>query len=426
MDPVAYNGITSTNQGSVAVTDMSNLNTILASTVQSYVTGTITNGSGGTGGFGGDGGYMSELTYGGSSFSFNGSTVTRTGGSTAYTFDSTTHVLTLTTSAGSFVINMDTGIYTYNTSNANTTVAQEVFGYTLRDADGDTSSGSLAINLDHYNYAPIAADDQVTIVSTSGTTSVTIKDLWLTWNDSDSEGSPLSITSVSNATSHASGQVVDAVATGTTGTGSFSYEVSDGSLTNDATVSITKQTSTTLTGNGLNNILVGGSAADTINGNEGNDVLVGNAGNDTLNGGSGNDLLIGGLGNDTLTGGAGSDVFRWELADKGTAGLAATTANDRVTDFSTSTSGEYLDLRDLLQGHGATLTNYIDITTSGSDTILRVSTSGGFTNGTYASGSEDQRITLTGVNLYTAYGVTAGDDATLIQNLISQGKLKVD
>ena len=100
-----------------------------------------------------------------------------------------------------------------------------------------------------------------------------------------------------------------------------------------------------------------------------------------------------------------------------------------------------LDLRDLLQGEHTTssnsgsgvsdvvisnLLNYIDINVSGSDTTLRISKTGGFTGGTYAAGAEDQRIVIEGVNLYTATGVTAGNESLLLQTLIKNGTLIVD
>jgi len=432
MDPVAYNGATGSNTGSMVVTDLSTLSSTLAATVTNSISGSITAGAGSTGGFGGDGGHLAAIVYGNNTFSFDGSTLNVSGsGTTSYTFNTTTHELSLVTAGGSFLVDMDTGAYTYSTS-ANAPVSQEVFNYSLTDNDGDSASGALTLNLNGYDAAPVVRDDSVIVQSSSvSSNSVTIKDLWLTWNDSDAEGSSISISSVTNATSHVSTQVVDSVTASSAGTGAFTYVATDGHQTNDAAVAITTQNSTTLNGSGLDNILIGGSSADTIYGNEGNDVLVGNAGNDTLNGGAGNDLLIGGFGNDTLTGGAGADVFRFELADKAvTAGSnVGTTASDTITDFSTSTTGESLDLRDLLQNfHPATenLSSFIDITTSGSNTVIRVSSAGGFSGGTYASGAEDQRITLSGVNLYSAYGVTAGDDATLLQKLISNGKLIVD
>ena len=64
-----------------------------------------------------------------------------------------------------------------------------------------------------------------------------------------------------------------------------------------------------LTGNALDNSILGGSGKDTLYGADGNDSLVGNAGNDKIYGQNGNDTLWGGIGNDTLKGGAGADVF---------------------------------------------------------------------------------------------------------------------
>ena len=47
----------------------------------------------------------------------------------------------------------------------------------------------------------------------------------------------------------------------------------------------------------------------TLTGNELDNYIVGGAGNDTLVGGAGNDILVGGAGNDVLDGGTGNDVF---------------------------------------------------------------------------------------------------------------------
>jgi Ca2+-binding RTX toxin-like protein len=60
------------------------------------------------------------------------------------------------------------------------------------------------------------------------------------------------------------------------------------------------------TGNGGNNLISGGNAADTLSGG---------SGNDTLSGGAGNDTLIGGTGTDRLIGGAGDDVYIIEDLD---------------------------------------------------------------------------------------------------------------
>jgi Ca2+-binding RTX toxin-like protein len=65
----------------------------------------------------------------------------------------------------------------------------------------------------------------------------------------------------------------------------------------------------TLTGNSLNNVLVGGAAGDTMDGGSGNDILVGNAGDDQIVGGDGDDLLLGGAGADRLVASSGSDIL---------------------------------------------------------------------------------------------------------------------
>jgi trimeric autotransporter adhesin len=93
-------------------------------------------------------------------------------------------------------------------------------------------------------------------------------------------------------------------------------------------------TASSLTGNALNNIIEGNMAANTINGGAGNDTiwgdgdnplspditgsndsLLGGAGNDTLYGQGGDDVLDGGTGNDTMTGGIGNDTYFVDSSD---------------------------------------------------------------------------------------------------------------
>ena len=146
-----------------------------------------------------------------------------------------------------------------------------------------------------------------------------------------------------------------------------------------------------------------------------------------MNGGNGNDTLIGGTGNDSLTGGAGSDVFRWELADQGTVGAPAT---DTITDFSTAlpaAGGDILDLRDLLVGEShsgsspGTLDTYLHFEKLGANTIVHISSTGGFSGG-FNAALDDQKITLTGVDLVTGF---ASDNA-IITDLLSKSKLIAD
>jgi uncharacterized delta-60 repeat protein len=90
-----------------------------------------------------------------------------------------------------------------------------------------------------------------------------------------------------------------------------------------------------LTGNGGDDVLIGGSANDTLNGGSGKDELVGNSGDDSLsgNGGTG-DTLDGGDGDDTLNGGAGNDVIREVFSGNATLTNSAMSGrgNDTVID----------------------------------------------------------------------------------------------
>jgi surface adhesion protein len=180
----------------------------------------------------------------------------------------------------------------------------------------------------------------------------------------------------------------------------------------------------TVSGGAGSDLLIGGAGNDILNGNDGADELRGGIGNDTLNGGNGNDILVGGMGNDALTGGAGADVFRWDLADRGVAG---TPAVDTIADFSAA-QGDKLDLRDLLQGEmldGGAIGNlgaYLFVERSGSDTVVHISSNGGFTSG-YNAGAEDQTIVLTGVDLTASSTLTSQQ---VIADLLNNNRLTVD
>lgn len=70
-----------------------------------------------------------------------------------------------------------------------------------------------------------------------------------------------------------------------------------------------------LTGDGNNNILLGGGGDDTLNGAGGSDHLRGGADDDVLNGGDGRDFLDGGRGGDILNGGNGIDTADYRKSD---------------------------------------------------------------------------------------------------------------
>jgi serralysin len=96
-----------------------------------------------------------------------------------------------------------------------------------------------------------------------------------------------------------------------------------------------------LTGNEINNAVVGNAGANILSGGGGNDTLSGLLGDDMLIGGDGNDRLDGGLGIDTLIGASGADVlFGGAGNDKfiyTNITDSAVGARDSITDF---TSGQ--------------------------------------------------------------------------------------
>ncbi|MBW8457340.1 MAG: VCBS domain-containing protein, partial [Thiobacillus sp.] len=307
-------------------------------------------------------------------------------------------------------------------------VRTEAFTYTVRDTAGATSNTTLTFTITGTNDAPVAVADQILVEKN---TTVTLPAITFIGNDTDVDGDSLRIYSVTSGTQegvilNSDGSVTFATDPANNKTYEFTYTTIDsaGAISNPATVTVTTTntaSSSPATATVTTTNTTSGSDITTLSGGAGNDVLIGGTGNDTLSGGGGNDVLIGGAGNDTLTGGLGADTFVWTLADAGTPG---TPAVDTITDFDATANSDKLDLRDLLQGESAgTLTNYLHFETSGSDTLIQISSTGGFTDGTYVAGATDQTIILSGIDLVSAYGTT---DANIITNLLSQGKLVTD
>ena len=105
-------------------------------------------------------------------------------------------------------------------------------------------------------------------------------------------------------------------------------------------------------------------------------------------------------------------------------GTVNTPAVDVVKDF--GNGHDVLDLSDLLQGESHTgtqvgnLGNYLHFEKSGADTVLNISTTGGYA-GSFNAGATDQKVVLQGVDL-----TTLGTDTQIIQNLLTNGKLNTD
>jgi Ca2+-binding RTX toxin-like protein len=198
--------------------------------------------------------------------------------------------------------------------------------------------------------------------------------------------------------------------------GEFSYTLNDGALSDTASVDVTTTTGDTLNGSERDDILIADDTGSVLLGNAGDDALVGGAGDDTLHGGTGDDLLIGGQGNDTLSGGAGHDVFYWQAGE----GDGST---DVITDFTAGQGGDVLDFHELLSDeHPSNITDYLAVSSDGSNTTITVDTDG--------SGNAGGSLTVLvqGVDLTVGYTDGGGnvDQAALLQHLLDDGNLVVD
>ncbi len=122
-----------------------------------------------------------------------------------------------------------------------------------------------------------------------------------------------------------------------------------------------------------NDTLYGGAGNDRLDGAWDNDTLYGQDGNDVLEAGSGNDTLYGGAGADILYSHGGNDIF--VLDDTTFSGV------DTIQDF--NSSNDKIDIADVLVGYDAlkeAITDFVQITTSGSNSILSVDADGGANN----------------------------------------------
>lgn len=220
----------------------------------------------------------------------------------------------------------DTGSFTYTVDNSAVQYLGEAETqtetFTVSALDGVTAD--ITITLTGVNDNPIGGRDRTT---TAQDTAVTIQTSTLLNNDRDidSAKSSLKITGVSNETNGTAvfdnnntpddttdDLIIFTPSDGFSGNGSFTYTLSDGSLTNTATVTV--------------------AVGKNIDGTDNDDFLIGSAGNDRINGlggwdqidGSfGEDILNGGLGDDILNGGFGADIFV----------LALDGSLDMITDF---------------------------------------------------------------------------------------------
>ncbi|CZG67712.1 enhanced entry virulence factor RtxA [Legionella pneumophila] len=358
LEPIGFNGVNGTDIPAVVVTDISQLDSVLASTITaSPISGTLISDPNPGVNFGADGGHVQSVTVNGITYTVNAnlSSLSTSGsatqGSNTHSYDNSTHVLTVTISTGeSLTIDMDNGSYTFTPPANITSSINRIINYVLVDGDGDTAAATITFNIDISGFNdPLVVRDDLVLTNqpaVSGQDVISIPTWALLANDTGGSGvsSVSSVTQpvaegtvVLNAGSVAFTEESNSAADGTyNGSTSdpFRYTNTTGSQSATAKVDLdrTQAGENTLDGTYRSEILLGRDTSnDTIIGNDGNDILIGLGGNDTLSGGNGDDILAGGAGNDTLDGGAGNDTATYIDATAGvTVSLNTSSAQNTV------------------------------------------------------------------------------------------------
>jgi trimeric autotransporter adhesin len=221
------------------------------------------------------------------------------------------------------------------------------------------------------------------------------------------------------------------------GAGNDTYYVSTGDTVTEATSAGTDTVIADVTwtlGSNLENLTLGGTAAINGTGNTLSNMLTGNAGNNTLNGGTGADTMIGGAGNDTYVVDATGDVVT-EAANEGidfvhsgvTYTLSANAENLTLTGTAAiNGTGNALD--NVLIGNSAnnTLTGG-----AGNDTL-----DGGLGNDTLVGGLGDDTYVVNVSTDVVTEAANAGNDivqsavtltlTTNVENLILTGTAAIN
>ena len=153
LDPIAYDGKAEQNLNPIAVTNLAQLNSVLAGTVVggNTITGNLLTDGNPDARFGADGPGTPRIQ-------------SVTLGSAAYTtaspeFVSATQTLTLNVTGGTLTLNFSTGAYAFTSGRVEADTTHN-FTYTLVDADGDRSTG--AFNLTVRDNEPVANPDTAT------------------------------------------------------------------------------------------------------------------------------------------------------------------------------------------------------------------------------------------------------------------------
>ncbi|MEM0550516.1 choice-of-anchor K domain-containing protein [Aeromonas sp. SER] len=304
------------------------------------------------------------------------------------------------------------GAYTYQVTKNGSQIpadAREVFSYSVRDGDGDTTNSTLTIRVNPVDSNGVPVHLPLTVDGTDLNDSIVVRNGENAANpdrlDVAFGGNLLGEVTTSNGgTDHvhtgisynkgSADQVVsggagndhietgsgnDVIYAGKTGADGFgtddslqltvaqlkAHHIMTGSLSgSDAmldgdglllSVDVSSSKADVVNGGSGNDKIYGQSGSDILFGGTGDDYIDGGSHNDALRGGLGNDILIGGLGSDVMRGDGGSDTFVWNQGDT----VSGSLTKDYIMDFNKGSGsvnlseGDKLDLRDLLDHDGS-------------------------------------------------------------------------
>ncbi|TXR47174.1 peroxidase family protein [Phyllobacterium endophyticum] len=301
--------------------------------------------------------------------------------------------ITLNLSGTASIANYRTAIQQvrYANTSDNPSPGARAIQVTVNDGLLNSNIATATVTVTASNDAPSANNDTV-ITNVAANTAFSVSQAALLANDTDPEGSPVSITAVGGAIGLATGPTLGAgiitLADNTTAGGSFTYTASDGTLTDPATVTINRVTTANITGTGGNDIIVGNGAINAINGGGGNDNINAGDGNDTIAGGTGNDIIVAGTGNDTIVWNtnASGDTDGFDIIDGGAG--ATDTFNLNGRDGLAETFRIYAKAEALLAG----------IAVSGANTEIVITRTVGLTTTIIAELDNIEEITVNTLN----------------------------
>ncbi|MEQ1612023.1 MAG: cadherin-like domain-containing protein, partial [Hyphomicrobiaceae bacterium] len=174
--------------------------------------------------------------------------------------------------------------------------------------DDDDDAGPDATNRSPVVSAPILLGS----LMTNQAIVITLSDLLR--NASDADGDPLHVNGLASSSGklavRSDGSWLFAPARGDETNVSFSFAVSDGSLSVDQTalLDLVALPQEIIEGTEGNDTIVGTPLWDVIDARGGHDIVIGLDGDDVIHGGSGNDRIVAGDGNDVVDAGDGDDV----------------------------------------------------------------------------------------------------------------------